>query len=473
VGGLENRCQIGPVVAKTRLSELHEGVSRANAQRVIVQITPIDAASRETVERTLDRATRALGATKARGLAEIVDWDVEEDRYWVAFAHSGATLTSALERGLSREMIVEIGTDISWALRALRQNGLVHRSINPDVVFVTPEGRASLLGLEGVRAIGSPDVLRDGVTVNDPRYTPPEAVDHESDDIRSDVYSLGCVLFRAVGGKPPYSANDEQQIHKLHRAAQIPSVPGEPSTSGWNALFAKMLAKRPDDRPYPEELEPLLRPLRYAGMKLTDKSALKPSKKQRSVPVFAIVTVLVGALVLGGAMFALRSGTDVASLAESAATVKPSAGDATAAASAAPASAAASAAASASPSATAVATAAQTTTARPPVSTPRPATPAPTVAPTVAPDFVSPVVGPPGTPFVFTFTGLPPSETYRTSYTRGGVTTNYVTGEVTSSGTALVVLRTQGAQFPPDSYVFTIRAAGIIKNINFRIAPPS
>jgi hypothetical protein len=108
-------------------------------------------------------------------------------------------------------------------------------------------------------------------------------------------------------------------------------------------------------------------------------------------------------------------------------------------------------------------------TARP--ATPRPATPAPTPRPaTPPPDFVSPVAGPIGTVFRFTFTGLPSSATYKTTYTRGSVVTGYANGEVPVNGTVNLDLRTQGGAFPPDTYFMTIRAGNVIKTVSFRIS---
>jgi hypothetical protein len=107
-----------------------------------------------------------------------------------------------------------------------------------------------------------------------------------------------------------------------------------------------------------------------------------------------------------------------------------------------------------------------------PVVTPRPRTPAPTPQPTPPPpppDFVSPVIGPVGTVFHITFTGLPAAAPYRTSYTRGSVTTGYVTGEVPSNGVVTFDLRTNTAGFPPDTYFFTIRAGNAVKTVTFRV----
>lgn len=106
------------------------------------------------------------------------------------------------------------------------------------------------------------------------------------------------------------------------------------------------------------------------------------------------------------------------------------------------------------------------------VVTPRPRTPAPTLQPTPPPpppDYVSPVVGPVGTIFHITFTGLPAAAPYRTSYTRGSVTTGYTTGEVPSNGVVTFDLRTNTANFPPDTYFFTIRAGNAVKTVTFRL----
>jgi hypothetical protein len=87
---------------------------------------------------------------------------------------------------------------------------------------------------------------------------------------------------------------------------------------------------------------------------------------------------------------------------------------------------------------------------------------------------VTPVAGPPGTLFHFVVTGLPPSETWRSSFTHGATTVGLSSGEVPGNGRIEIDLRTTsgGAVFPPDSYVLTVRAAGVQKNIPFRIIQP-
>ncbi|TMF68282.1 MAG: hypothetical protein E6I20_00415 [Chloroflexi bacterium] len=309
MSGLNERCELGPVLCKTRVSEFFEGRSRATGQRIVVQITPMAADSREALERTLERAVKALTLSRMRGLGEPVDWDVAEDGYWVAFAYAGAPLSSAFDRGFPKSTVVDLAVELAAGLRSLRLAGFVHRSLNPDVIFLMADGKASLLGLEGIRSIGSSDVARSGLAANDPRYTPPEAADYESDDIRSDVYSLGCVLYRLLAGAPPFVGADDNETRQKQRVTPVPPVPGEPSGSAWNAVFAKLLAKRPEDRPQPEDIETLMRPLRYAGMPLGDlvKSEAGFRKPvEQPFPTKTAATIAVAVLVVGGIVLGVR-----------------------------------------------------------------------------------------------------------------------------------------------------------------------
>ena len=93
-------------------------------------------------------------------------------------------------------------------------------------------------------------------------------------------------------------------------------------------------------------------------------------------------------------------------------------------------------------------------------------------APAIAkppPDSVSPVVGPAGTIFHFTFAGLPPAATYRTSYTRGAAVTSHASGDVPVNGVLQLDLATRPDTFPPDTYFFTTRAGDAVRTVSFRV----
>ena len=192
----------------------------------------------------------------------------------------------------------------------------------------------------------------------------------------------------------------------------------------------------------------------------------KPTGSARRSPLPFLVSAAVLIVVLGGAAVASSKLLAPAPTAvEGASPPADPSGTGTPAASTDPAP-SASAAASADPTANPTSA---------PNATPRPRTPAPTAPPTPRPatpppDFASPQVGPAGTTFHLTFTGLPAAASYRTSYTRGSVTVGYITGEVPSNGTVTFDLRTTAGSFPPDTYFFTIRAGNSVRTVTFRIS---
>ncbi|MEV7626334.1 diguanylate cyclase [Actinoplanes sp. NPDC089786] len=170
--------------------------------------------------------------------------------YLVMDLVEGASLASVLTRGaLSPEQVISLARDISGPLAALHRRGLVHRDVKPDNLMVLPSGTARLIDFSlASRETGD----HTGPTVGTLAYSSPEQsrMLRRPVDQRSDLYSLGVVLFECLAGAPPFSANDVADLLRMH--AVIPPedlatlVPGIPP--GLATVVATLLAKDPDDR---------------------------------------------------------------------------------------------------------------------------------------------------------------------------------------------------------------------------------
>ncbi len=138
-------------------------------------------------------------------------------------------------------------------LEAAHQAGLIHRDIKPSNLMITPDGDAKILdlgialALEAPGQAGKPDSLFGTLD-----YTSPEQLgDATQVDARSDLYSLGCSLYFAVAGRPPFEGGDA--INKIfrHRLEDPPPletlVPGIPP--GFSAAVHRLMAKNPELRP--------------------------------------------------------------------------------------------------------------------------------------------------------------------------------------------------------------------------------
>jgi serine/threonine-protein kinase len=149
--------------------------------------------------------------------------------YYVMPFVEGPTLKAHLERvhRLSVPDAVALADDLLGALGAAHALGIVHRDVKPDNIILSPRG-AVLLDFGIARAIesaGTGSLTRSGITVGTSTYMSPEQVQAVGDlDARSDLYSLGCVLFEAIAGRPPFRHPNEVLVLQMHLDEPAPDL---------------------------------------------------------------------------------------------------------------------------------------------------------------------------------------------------------------------------------------------------------
>jgi serine/threonine protein kinase len=168
----------------------------------------------------------------------------------------GPTLREALggHRKLSVSDTLRVARDLLDALGHAHQLGIVHRDVKPENVVISPSRGAVLLDFGIARAIVtsiSREITRAGLTVGSSSYMSPEQINGEQKiDGRSDLYSVGCVLFECLAGRPPFVWRKEAVVLQLHLTEPAPDVrtirPDVPPDLA-NAI-AKALAKQPGER---------------------------------------------------------------------------------------------------------------------------------------------------------------------------------------------------------------------------------
>jgi hypothetical protein len=111
------------------------------------------------------------------------------------------------------------------ALGSAHAQQIVHRDVTPDNIIITPEGTVKLNGFGLAKAASSPQLTQLGAVVGSPRYSSPEQIKGSAKiDGRSDLYSLGVVLYEAVAGRPPFSFGSQFEL-MLAQVSQAPEPP--------------------------------------------------------------------------------------------------------------------------------------------------------------------------------------------------------------------------------------------------------
>ena len=209
---------------------------------------------------SLERARREAGAMAQLGEhANVVPvYDMGEENgalFLVSQYMSGGdlgTLLAAAEGGtLAIDEVVRIGSEVCAALEHVHAQGVVHRDLKPQNIWLTPSGTAKL-GDFGLALIADSSRLTvEGAMVGTVTYMPPEQGLGGSADARSDLYSLGVVLYELVCGVPPYLGDEAAAVISQH----VSAVPVGPSwhrgevPRALEQLILSLLEKSPDDRP--------------------------------------------------------------------------------------------------------------------------------------------------------------------------------------------------------------------------------
>lgn len=182
---------------------------------------------------TADRFLREIGFLQKLDhprIARLLDYgEAEWLVYYVMSFVEGRTLREHLtrQRKIMADDVRRIAVELLDALAYAHGEGIVHRDVKPDNVVISERG-ALLLDFGIARAIaqaGSDRLTRSGFAVGTSAYMSPEQVEGVEDiDHRSDLYSLGCVLFECLAGRPPFTAAREEIVLRKHLEGAPPDL---------------------------------------------------------------------------------------------------------------------------------------------------------------------------------------------------------------------------------------------------------
>jgi serine/threonine-protein kinase len=249
------------------MGEVFVGCHEALGHRVAVKVLKPEMSSNTDMVRRFFNEAQAATAIRSPGIVQIFDFGTTTDgrAYFVMELLDGESLGARLkQRRLEYAECCRIGRQVANVLHAAHAAGITHRDLKPDNLFLVPD--TEVIGGERVKVLdfgiaklageihASSVKTRTDVVMGTPSYMSPEqsrggcAIDG-----RSDIYSLGCILFETVCGRPPFVGEGAGGIIGAHQYVEppqprslAPDIPGKLAK-----LILQMLAKQPDARPQP------------------------------------------------------------------------------------------------------------------------------------------------------------------------------------------------------------------------------
>ncbi len=249
-GSTLGRYELRRRIARGGMAEVYLGYDRRVRRRVAVKVLY---GSDEPFVRRFEREAEAVGTLSHDHILPLYDFGEQRPWYYLVMPYvEGGTLRDYLLRraSLTLEEAGSFLEQIAEALQYAHDHGVVHRDVKPSNILLRPDGHAYLgdFGLAKAK-MGADAVTHSGTMVGTPEYMAPEQ-SNGIHDYRSDIYSLGIILYQMLTGRVPFTADSPVAISLKHIQAH-PTPPGELNKAIPQAVedvILKALAKNPDER---------------------------------------------------------------------------------------------------------------------------------------------------------------------------------------------------------------------------------
>ncbi len=300
--------------------------TRLNRTVALKFLPPHLSASEQDKARFIQEAQSASSINHPN-ICTIHDIQEHESQMFIVMEYvEGQTLRARLEaKNINLKAAIEIGIQIADGLSAAHERGIVHRDIKPENIMVRKDGIAQIMDFGLAKLHGVSRLTKEGSTVGTAGYMSPEQVQGLEADHRSDIFSLGVLLYEMFSGQPPFKG-----VHETALMYEIVNVDAAPASTVNNeidpaldAIVLECLAKEPDERyqSAKEVSKELKRFKRESGKQrvsrvsqvrpVSSRTAAEsgPTPVERSRPVFALVGLLaLAVLVLAYFQFFSKTG---------------------------------------------------------------------------------------------------------------------------------------------------------------------
>ena len=230
--------------------------------------------------RRFEEEARAVAQLRHPNIIQVYDFDHDDDVYYIVFEFvPGETLQARLKRmhengqRMDIDKTISIGASVADALDYAHSRSLIHRDVKPANVMLNVNNEPVLMDFGIVKIMGGTQHTATGAVMGTARYMSPEQIKGERIDERTDIYSLGVVLFEMAGGRAPFESDSAMTIMMMHVNDPVPDLrqlrPDVPP--GLVQVINKTLTKERDKR-FGRASE-IARALRHPGLSATAPAA--------------------------------------------------------------------------------------------------------------------------------------------------------------------------------------------------------
>jgi predicted Ser/Thr protein kinase len=246
-------CRILEEIASGGMAVVYRAVQDPLGRTVAIKALKTSAAAEENVVTRFEREAKSLANLQHENIIHVYDFHQERGAMFIVMEYvQGIDLYDLLEKAgrLPYDVAAIIAMQVARALDYIHYRGIVHRDIKPANIMIPRTGGVKVMDFGIARDTNFSDLTEAGTGIGTPAYMSPEQVLGDKLDARSDIFSLGVVLYQMLTGKKPFVEDEKKSaMHKIrlekHESARKinPEIPRELSN-----IIDRCLEKQPRDR---------------------------------------------------------------------------------------------------------------------------------------------------------------------------------------------------------------------------------
>ena len=262
------RYKVLELIGRGGMGTVYKGMDPILDRLVALKTIRLDfATSAEEISELKERLVReakAAGKLSHPNIVTIYDVGEQEDVQYIAMEYlSGYTLESFIKKKkeLNYKILAKIIMQVCAALNYAHQKGIVHRDIKPSNIILLEDFTVKVMDF-GIARLGTSSLTQSNVALGTPHYISPEQLEGKPADKRSDIFSLGVVIYEFLTGQKPFKGESISSLMYdiLNNTPPLPSALNEKAPLVFDRIISKAMAKNPEERyQETEEIEKTLR----------------------------------------------------------------------------------------------------------------------------------------------------------------------------------------------------------------------
>ena len=278
---IDNRYKIVKSIGEGGMANVYLAWDTILERDVAVKILRGDLADDEKFIRRFRREANSASSLKHPNIVEMYDVGEDNGKYFIVMEYvDGKTLKSLIKKrgALNLTESIDIMMQLTSGIACAHDSYIIHRDIKPQNVMILEDGRVKITDFGIAMALNNNELTQTNSVMGSVHYLPPEQASGSGSTIKSDIYSLGILMFELLTGKVPFKGDNAVEIAIKHMKDQIPSVCNINNTIPQSVenIVLKACAKNPKNRyetvsEMYEDLKTCLDPLRFEEKRLVYK----------------------------------------------------------------------------------------------------------------------------------------------------------------------------------------------------------